>query len=250
MFRIDLNCDLGEGAGADELIIPHITSANIACAFHAGSPGEMARTIALCKKYGVSAGAHPGYPDRENFGRTPMKLSAEEVYNITLYQLGALGAQAMAQGVRLSHIKAHGALYNQAAKDISLARAIANAAADYDGELLFFALSGSLMEVAAAQAGLKCVSEVFADRAYEADGSLRNRSLPGAVIEDEALAVARVVRMVAESRVKAFGGEDISINAGTVCVHGDGKKAVEFVKTLREAFAENGIAAAAPGAVV
>ena len=160
MFRIDLNCDLGEGAGADELIIPHITSANIACAFHAGSPGEMARTIALCKKYGVSAGAHPGYPDRENFGRTPMKLSAEEVYNITLYQLGALGAQAKAQGVRLSHIKAHGALYNQAAKDISLARAIADAAADYDGELLFFALSGSLMEDAAV------VPIYFAEKEY------------------------------------------------------------------------------------
>lgn len=241
VYKINLNCDLGEGAGADEIIIPHINSANIACGFHAGDAMMMAKTLELCKAGSTGAGAHPGYPDKENFGRTKMNLSPEEVYDITLYQLGALGAIADAKGIKLEHVKAHGAMYNAAAKDRALAYAIANAVYDYDKNLILLALSGSEMIKAAKAVGLRYASEVFADRAYEADGTLRARGLDGAMIEDENEAVSRVIRMAKLGKVKAFTGEDIDIEAHSVCVHGDGQKAIEFVKKLNAAFKENGI---------
>ena len=241
VYKINLNCDLGEGAGADEIIIPHINSANIACGFHAGDAMMMAKTLELCKAGSTGAGAHPGYPDKENLGRTKMNLSPEEVYDITLYQLGALGAIADAKGIKLEHVKAHGAMYNAAAKDRALAYAIANAVYDYDKNLILLALSGSEMIKAAKAVGLRYASEVFADRAYEADGTLRARGLDGAMIEDENEAVSRVIRMAKLGKVKAFTGEDIDIEAHSVCVHGDGPKAIEFVKKLNAAFKENGI---------
>lgn len=241
VYKINLNCDLGEGAGADEIIIPHINSANIACGFHAGDAMMMAKTLELCKAGSTGAGAHPGYPDKENFGRTKMNLSPEEVYDITLYQLGALGAIADAKGIKLEHVKAHGAMYNAAAKDRALADSIANAVYDYDKNLILLALSGSEMIKAAKAVGLRYASEVFADRAYEADGTLRARGLDGAMIEDENEAVSRVIRMAKLGKVKAFIGEDIDIEAHSVCVHGDGPKAIEFVKKLNATFKENGI---------
>lgn len=241
MFKINLNCDLGEGAGADGIIIPHINSANIACGFHAGDAETIVKTLALCKKNGTGAGAHPAYPDKENFGRTNMALDPEQVYDITLYQLGAIGAMAKTKGVRLEHVKAHGALYNAAAKDRALADAIAKAVYDYDKNLILLALSGSEMINAAKAAGLRYACEVFADRAYEADGTLRSRNLEGAMIEDENEAVRRVIRMVKSDLVTAYTGEDITIETHSVCVHGDGPKAIQFVHKLNEAFDRNGI---------
>lgn len=241
MYFVDLNSDLGEGAAFDSQIIPLITSANIACGFHAGDSDIMNSTVKLCKANSVSFGAHPGYPDKENFGRTAMNLTPDEVYNITLYQLGALSAFAKANGVRLRHIKPHGAMYNSAAKDLDLALAIANAVKDFDETLILLALSGSKMIEAARSVGIKYASEVFADRAYEADGSLRKRTLEGSMITDENEAISRVIRMIKEGKVTAYTGEDVPIEAHSVCVHGDGEKALDFVRALNVAFAENGI---------
>lgn len=241
MYKIDLNSDLGEGAAFDAQIIPLITSANIACGFHAGSSEIMDETIALCKSAGVSAGAHPGYPDKENFGRTNMDVTPKQVYDFTLYQLGALDTIAKAQGKKLEHVKAHGAMYNAAAKDRSLADAIADAVYDFDKNLILLALSGSEMVNSAKAKGLKVASEVFADRAYEADGTLRARKLEGSMITDENEAISRVIRMIKEGKVTAYTGEDINIEAHSVCVHGDGEKALDFVRSLNKAFKENGI---------
>lgn len=241
MYKIDLNSDLGEGAAFDAQIIPLITSANIACGFHAGSSEIMDETIALCKSAGVSAGAHPGYPDKENFGRTNMDVTPKQVYDFTLYQLGALDAIAKAQGKKLEHVKAHGAMYNAAAKDRSLADAIADAVYDFDKNLILLALSSSEMVNSAKAKGLKVASEVFADRAYEADGTLRARKLEGSMITDENEAISRVIRMIKEGKVTAYTGEDINIEAHSVCVHGDGEKALDFVRSLNKAFKENGI---------
>lgn len=241
MYKIDLNCDLGEGAKYDSEIIPLISSANIACGFHAGGSGMMDKTIELCGRYSVSAGAHPGYPDRENFGRTNMIVTPKQVYDYTLYQLGALFAFAKAKGVKLNHVKPHGAMYNMAAKNAELSDAIADAVLDFDSSLILLALSGSQMIASAKKKGLRYASEVFADRAYESDGTLRPRTLDGAMINDENEAIKRVVRMVKEGRVRAYTGEDVEIEAHSVCVHGDGKKALDFVKALRRSFLENSI---------
>lgn len=241
MYKIDLNSDLGEGAAFDEQIIPLISSANIACGFHAGSSEIMDKTVELCKANGIALGAHPGYPDKENFGRTNMDVTPKQVYDYTLYQLGALSAIAKAQGQSLQHIKPHGAMYNMAAKDIDLSNAIVDAIKDFDDSLILLALSGSKMIDSARAKGIKYASEVFADRAYEADGTLRARTLEGSMITDENEAIARVIRMIKEGKVKAYTGEDISIEAHSVCVHGDGKKALDFVAALNRAFAENGI---------
>lgn len=241
MYFVDLNSDLGEGAAFDADIIPLITSANIACGFHAGDSNIMNNTVKLCKQNSVKFGAHPGYPDRENFGRTNMALAPDEVYNITLCQLGALSAFAKANGTQMQHVKPHGAMYNMAGKDIDLALAVAKAVKDFDSSLILLALSGSKMIEAAKTVGIRYAAEVFADRAYEADGSLRNRSLDGAMITDEKDAVTRVIRMIKEGKVTAYTGEEVPIEAHSVCVHGDGEKALDFVKSLRAAFAENGI---------
>lgn len=241
MYKIDLNSDLGEGALFDEQIIPLISSANIACGFHAGNSEMMDKTVAICKSSNVAAGAHPGYPDRDNFGRTNMDVIPKQVYDFTLYQLGAMAAIAKSQGVSLQHVKPHGAMYNMAAKNKELADAIVDAIIDFDKDLILLALSGSKMIESAKEKGLKYASEVFADRAYESDGTLRARSLEGSMIADENEAIARVIRMVKEGKVKAYTGEDISIEAHSVCVHGDGEKALDFVKELNKAFEENDI---------
>lgn len=241
MYKIDLNSDLGEGALFDADIIPLITSANVACGFHAGDCALMKKTVELCKENSVSFGAHPGYPDRENFGRTNMDVTPEQVYEYTLYQLGALGAFAKAHGVKMSHVKPHGAMYNMAAKNAELSNAIVDAVKDYDDSLILLALSGSEMIKAAKSKGIKYASEVFADRAYESDGTLRARKLEGSMITDENEAINRVIRMIKEGKVTSYTGEDIDIEAHSVCVHGDGEKALDFVRALNKAFVENGI---------
>ncbi|MEY8352753.1 5-oxoprolinase subunit PxpA [Lachnospiraceae bacterium 54-53] len=243
---IDLNCDLGESFGAykigmDDEVLPYVTSANIACGFHGGDPMVMERTVALCREHGVSAGAHPGFPDLAGFGRRNMSLSPEEVRASVIYQIGALKAFCDGAGIKLRHVKPHGALYNMAAKDYGLAQAICRAVRETDGNLVLLALSGSQMLRAAEDLGLPYASEVFADRAYQSDGTLVPRSQKGAVIEDEDEAVRRVIRMAREGRVEAVDGSDISIQADSVCVHGDGVKALAFVKKIRESLLEAGI---------
>lgn len=243
---IDLNCDLGESFGAykigmDDEVIPYVTSANVACGFHAGDPLVMERTVALCREQGVRVGAHPGFPDLAGFGRRNMSLSPEEAKASVMYQIGALKAFCDGAGIKLCHVKPHGALYNMAAKDYMLAKAICQAVSETDKNLVLLALSGSEMLRAARELGIPYASEVFADRAYESDGTLVSRSRKGAVIEDEDEAVRRVIRMAREGTVKAIDGSDISIEADSVCVHGDGVKALAFVKKIRKGLEEAGI---------
>jgi UPF0271 protein len=244
--KIDLNCDMGESYGAwtmgqDEALLELITSANIACGYHAGDPATMARTVARAAARGVAVGAHPSLPDLQGFGRRTMAVSPEEARGLVLYQLGALDAFARAAGTRVRHLKAHGALYNMAAKDRRLADAIAGAVRDFDPAVILVGLSGSELIRAGAAAGLACASEVFADRGVEPDGSLTPRGLPGAMIEDEELAVARVLRMALEGKVSGRDGRDVAIQADTVCIHGDQPKALTFARRLREALAGAGI---------
>ncbi|MBR2602061.1 MAG: 5-oxoprolinase subunit PxpA [Clostridia bacterium] len=246
MISIDLNADLGESfgrytLGMDEKIMEVISSANIACGFHAGDPMVMERTVRLAAEAGIAIGAHPGFPDLMGFGRRNMAVSPEEARAYILYQLGALDAFLRPMGIRMRHVKPHGALYNMAAADEQLARAICGAVKDFDPELRLVGLSGSLLIRAAEETGLRAISEVFADRAYEADGSLVSRRKPGAIISDEREALRRVIRMVKEGKVKAINGEEIAIRAESVCVHGDGEKALLFAKSIREALTANDI---------
>ena len=246
MISIDLNADLGESfgrytLGMDEKIMEVISSANIACGFHAGDPMVMERTVRLAAEAGIAIGAHPGFPDLMGFGRRNMAVSPEEARAYILYQLGALDAFLRPMGIRMRHVKPHGALYNMAAGDEQLARAICGAVKDFDPELRLVGLSGSLLIRAAEKTGLRAISEVFADRAYEADGSLVSRRKPGAIISDEREALRRVIRMVKEGKVKAINGEEIAIRAESVCVHGDGEKALLFAKSIREALTANDI---------
>jgi UPF0271 protein len=249
MLSVDLNCDLGESFGAwkmglDEKIIPLISSANIACGFHAGDPLVMKKTVELAKKYNVAAGAHPGFPDLAGFGRREMALSPAEVKTCIQYQIGALDAFCRAAGIPLVHVKPHGALYNMAAKDGELALAVAQAVMEINPRLILFALAGSLMADAARRIGLAVAEEVFADRAYEEDGSLVARSKPGAMITDENEAIERVVGMVKTGKTRAITGKEIAVTADSVCVHGDGEKALLFTQKLREAFSRENIAVA------
>jgi UPF0271 protein len=246
MARIDLNCDLGESFGAytiglDEEVIPHITSANVACGYHAGDPVVMAKTVALCRANGVRVGAHPGFPDLMGFGRRTMNVKPAEAGAYVLYQVGALQAFCRAQGLELHHVKPHGALYNMAGKDLALAKAVCEAIAAVNPKLPILALSGSKMVEAAAAVGIPCVSEVFADRGYQPDGSLVPRGMPGAMIEDENEAIARVVRMAREGTVTAADGTDIRLKAESVCVHGDGAKALAFVRKIRARLQAEGV---------
>lgn len=247
MVFADLNSDLGEsfGAykiGADEQIIPLVSSVNIACGWHAGDPLVMQKAVVLAKEHGISIGAHPGFPDLMGFGRRNMNVSPAEVKAYIQYQVGALSAFCRAAGVRLHHVKLHGAMYNMAGADIRLARAAAEAIAEIDDSLILLALSGSEMIRAADEIGLPSASEVFADRAYEEDGSLRPRSMPDAVIHDEAECAARVLRMVTEGKVTSVTGRDISIRADSVCVHGDSPEALLFVRRIRETLKKGGVA--------
>jgi UPF0271 protein len=246
MIYVDLNADLGEsfGAykiGADEEIIPLVSSVNIACGWHAGDPLVMGRSVKLAKEYSVSVGAHPGYPDLMGFGRRNMKVSPAEVKAYIQYQVGALYAFCKAAGVKLHHVKPHGAMYNMAGADYNLARAVAEAVAEIDDSLPLLALSGSEMVRAANEIGLPCASEVFADRNYEEDGSLRARSFPDSMITDEDECIRRILRMVNEGKITAVTGKDIDIRADSICVHGDNPKALAFVKRIRDALGNDGI---------
>ncbi len=241
-MQIDLNSDVGESSGADEPVLESVTSANVACGCHAGDPGVMRRTVRLAAAAGVAIGAHPGFPDREGFGRREMRLTPREVEDTVLYQIGALSAIAAAEGTRLAHVKAHGALYNMAVKDAALAGAIARAVRALDGGLILFGLPGSELLRAGRDAGLRVAAEGFADRAYEPDGSLTPRTRPGSVIEDADAVVARAVRMVTEGRVKATDGADLALDIQTLCVHGDTRGAAELTRRLREGLERHGIA--------
>lgn len=253
MKAVDLNCDLGESFGAytcgmDEQVLPHISSANIACGFHASDPLVMSKTVMMAKACGIAIGAHPGYPDLVGFGRRNMAVTPEELQAMVQYQIGALRAFCDAQGVVMQHVKPHGAMYNMAAKDRKLADAICRAIKEIDPNLILLGLSGSQMLHAAQDAGLSWASEVFADRAYEEDGSLTPRSMPGAVITDEEEAITRVLQMVQTGTVTTRTGKVIPIEADSICLHGDGIKAVEFARRIRVQLLQSGIAVLPLGA--
>ena len=250
MKVIDLNCDMGESYGAwqmgdDRGIMPLISSANIACGFHAGDPSTIRESVSLAVQNGVAVGAHPSLPDLQGFGRRAMKVSPQEVYDLVVYQAGAVAAFARAAGSGLHHLKIHGALYNMAARDAALAEAIARACRDLDGVILY-ALSGSAMMDAARALGVRAVGEVFADRSYQSDGTLTPRGQPGAMITDEAASVTQALMMVLEGKLRSQQGEAVAVDAGTLCLHGDQPGAVRFAKALREAFGSRGIRIAAP----
>ncbi|OWT75694.1 MULTISPECIES: LamB/YcsF family protein [unclassified Achromobacter] len=244
---IDLNCDMGESYGAwhmgnDEAVLQYVTSANIACGFHGGDPGTMRHTVAAALAQGVALGAHPSLPDLAGFGRRVMQISPTEAYDMVVYQVGALAGVAAAQGARLHHVKAHGALYNMAVKDVALAQAICRAVHDVDASLVLYGLAGSELLRAAQELGMPVASEVFADRTYQDDGSLSPRSRPGAMIEDLETAVAQVVRMASEGKVRSVNGKDVPVQADTLCIHGDQPNAVIFATGIRAALEKAGIA--------
>jgi len=241
-MHIDLNADLGEGAGSDEQLLALVSSANIACGWHAGDARTMQQCVRWALDRGVAIGAHPSFPDRENFGRSTMHLPPEEIVAGVLYQIGALAAIVKAEGGTLTHVKPHGQLYNQAAKEPPLAAAIVEAVCRFDPSLKFFGLAGSGMIDAARNAGLTPVEEVFADRGYMPDGSLVPRSRPGALIEDENQSLAQTMSLVRDRQVTAIDGTQVAVNAQTVCLHGDGAHALAFARRIRERLAAEGIA--------
>jgi len=251
MKTIDLNCDMGEsfGAwtmGADAEVMPHVTSANIACGFHGGDPATIRRTVRLAVDCGVAVGAHPSLPDLMGFGRRAMRITPEEMYDLVLYQSGAVEAFARAAGARLHHVKCHGALYNLAANDEPLAEACARAVRDLGGGVLLYALAGSRMEACAARLGVRAIGEGFADRGYADDGTLAPRGQPGALIEDEFLAVAQALGMIERGELVSLSGRRIPIRAGTLCLHGDQPGAAAFARALRDAFQSRQIEVKAP----
>ncbi|MEK6350873.1 MAG: 5-oxoprolinase subunit PxpA [Burkholderia sp.] len=246
-MHIDLNADLGEGCGADEALLDLVTSANIACGWHAGGAPAMRDCVRWAVARQVAIGAHPSFLDPENFGRKEMDLPPGEIYAGVLYQLGALSAIARAEGGRLAHVKPHGALYNQAARDPRIAEAVVAAIRDFDPALAVFGLANSGFVAAARQAGLTAVEEVFADRGYRADGSLVPRSQPGALVHDEAEMLARTLEMVRGRQVRAVTGEWVPLNAQTVCLHGDGPHALAFAQRIRTALEQAGVTLTAPG---
>ena len=253
-MEIDLNADVGESFGTYKLgrdadLIPLITSANIACGFHAGDPGVMRATVALAKEHRVAVGAHPGFPDLVGFGRRELQATPKEVEDAVAYQIGALAGIAAAEGMRLQHVKAHGALYNMAVRDRSLADAIARATALVDRSLILLGLPGSELIAAGGRAGLRTVSEGFADRAYQADGALVPRSQAGAVIEDGDRVVQRAIRMAREHSVLTPDGTSVSIDVRTICVHGDTPGAAALALRIRDALKQAGIALTAMGAI-
>jgi UPF0271 protein len=239
--KIDLNCDMGEGCGHDAELLDLVSSANIACGYHAGDRDTMRRTAKMAVEKGVAIGAHPGYADRENFGRTEMSLSPKEVIDLVQDQIGLMKDAAIAAGGRLAHVKPHGALYNQAARDRDLAAAIAETVAAFDCDLVLFGLSGTVCITEAERCGLTTASEVFADRTYRNDGSLTPRIQPNALIENDDDAVSQALQMVAEGRVKATDGTVVPVRAETICLHGDGTHAVEFARAIRVALQKKGV---------
>lgn len=251
MKTIDLNCDMGEsfGAwkmGADAEVMPLVSSANIACGFHAGDGATIRNTIDLALEHGVAIGAHPGLPDLQGFGRRAMKITPQEMYDLVLYQAGALQAFARVAGARLHHVKCHGALYNTAAGDEELSDAMARAVQDLDGDVMLYALAGSTMAAVAQRRGLRVIAEGFADRGYRDDGTLAPRGTPQAMIEDETKAVMQALAMVREGSVISVTGRPVAVVPDTLCLHGDQPGAVGFARALRSAFAAAGIEVGAP----
>lgn len=241
MNSIDLNCDMGEGMPDDAAIIPFISSANIACGYHAGDRDTMRRTVDLCMKHSVAVGAHPGFRDRENFGRIPVQLSSAELYELINEQLHELNAICKEMHTALHHVKPHGALYNMAARDEQMSATIAKAVKDLNPNLIYYGLSGSCMISEAKKLGLTTSNEVFADRTYQNDGSLTPRSNPDALIHDENSMLEQVVRFVREAKVETTEKQLIPVKADTICIHGDGKFAVKFAKAIHEKLQREGI---------
>ncbi|CAI1742043.1 5-oxoprolinase subunit PxpA [Serratia proteamaculans] len=242
---VDLNADLGEGCANDQALLQLVSSANIACGFHAGDAQTMRQSVRWALEYGVAIGAHPSFPDRENFGRTRMQLPAETVYAQVVYQLGALAAIARAEGGVMVHVKPHGMLYNQAAVEPELAEAIARAVKAVDPTLRLVGLAGSELIRAGEKQGLVTRQEVFADRGYQANGTLVPRDQPGALITNDELALAQTLEMVRHHRVRTLDGTWAAVQAETVCLHGDGEHALEYARTLRERFVLEGISVSA-----
>jgi UPF0271 protein len=250
--RIDLNADVGESFGAwrigdDEALIPLITSANVACGGHAGDPLTIQRAVSIASENGVAVGAHPGYPDLAGFGRRQLEMPRDELEASLIYQIGAVAAFARAAGTELRHVKAHGALYNLAARDQAVAETIARAVRRISESLVLVGLAGSALLEAGRAAGLGVAAEAFCDRAYEADGSLRSRTLPGSVVSSADAAAAQAVRIVRDGRVTAFDGTEVAVAADTICVHGDTPGAVDFARAIRAALADAGVALAPLG---
>ena len=240
-IKVDLNADLGEGCDNDQALLQLVSSANIACGFHAGDAQTMLQSVRWALQYGVAIGAHPSFPDRENFGRTAMQLPPETVYAQVVYQLGALAAIARAEGGRMVHVKPHGMLYNQAATDPALADAIARAVHSVDPALKLVGLAGSELIRAGARLGLATSQEVFADRRYQSSGNLVPRSQPDALIESDELALQQTLMMVQQQKVVSREGVAVPVQADTVCLHGDGEHALAFARSLREAFRQQNI---------
>lgn len=247
MRRIDFNCDLGEGCGNDAAIVPWISSASIACGGHAGDDDSMRATLRLCRRHGVAAGAHPGYADRTGFGRRELALSLEEVAALVRAQLERLGAIATEEGIRLRHVKPHGALYNLAAHDRDVAMAIAGSVRRFDPGLVLYGLADSALTRAASAVGLRVAHEAFAERRYEADGTLSPRDIGGAVIGDIDDALAQVRTLLRDGIAIARTGERVSLRADTLCLHGDRDDAPAFAQALHQALRGEGISIAAPG---
>jgi UPF0271 protein len=252
--RIDINADVGESFGAytighDAALMTSITSASIAAGFHAGDPSVLRQTIRLAKSHGVAIGAHPGFPDLVGFGRREMHVTPADAEDFVLYQIAAVAGVAAAEGVKLQHVKPHGALFNMAARSPTLAAAIAKAVASFDPALILFGLAGSEILSAGRDAGLRVASEVFADRAYEPDGSLRSRIKPGAVIHGAAAVAARAVRMIKERTVEAVDGTVVPLEADTICVHGDTPGADELAAQLRAGLDAAGVVVKSIGLV-
>ncbi|MCB7070844.1 LamB/YcsF family protein [Caldibacillus sp. 210928-DFI.2.22] len=252
MHLVDLNCDMGESFGAyrmgkDEEILDYVTSANIACGYHAGDPATMRKTVQMAIEKNVGIGAHPGMPDLVGFGRREINISPQEAYDLVIYQMGALYGFVKSEGGKIQHVKPHGALFNMAAKSAPLSEAIAEAVYKVDPECILFGLAGSELVKAGKKIGLRTASEVFSDRTYQKDGSLTSRREENALIKDHKIAVNQVIRMVKEGKVKSVQGEDVVIQADTICIHGDGLHALEFAQYISNALREAGITIAKIG---
>jgi len=245
--RIDINCDLGESFGVytlgrDPEVMDYISSANIACGWHAGDAMIMEQTVRLAKEKGIAVGAHPGYPDLMGFGRRRMELTPREIENYLLYQMGALFAFARAHGLSLQHVKPHGALSNEAFVDLEISKTIARAAARFSEEIILIALAGTVMTQAAKEVGLPFVEEGYADRVYNPDGTLRSRKTPGSIIDDPEKAAGQALTMIQEGYVIAYDGTKVKVRPGTLCVHGDTPHALPILQRIREALRKASIA--------
>lgn len=245
MLTIDINCDMGEGTGNDEAIMPFVSSANIACGYHAGNEDTMKQVIELAVKNNVAIGAHPSFFDKVNFGRTEKNLPSDEIYDLVILQLRTIDRITKESNTKLHHVKPHGALYNMSAKDPKIAKAIAHAVKDFDDDLILFGLSGSQSINEAKAIDLKTANETFADRTYQDDGSLTPRSQANALIEDVDRSVHQVLQVIKEKAVTSVNGKKISIIANTICLHGDGKNAVEFARRIYWSLKQNNIEAKA-----